>query len=790
MRAGICSIQQGLTPEAAGIVKQALTLARRRGHAQVTPLHVASTMLATSGGLFQLACLQSHSHPLQSKALELCFNVSLNRLPAASAFLSGPPHRSSTYPSLSNALVAAFKRAQTHQRRGSVDNQQQPFLAVKIEAEQLVISILDDPSVSRVMREAGFSSTYVKNRVEQAVSTGGNNSKPQPMKSLSNLGHQHKQQQQFKIPKLPPVDHYSVSFEDVKAVLNTMGGNSRRNIVVTGECIDTSEAVVRAVMDNIERGLVPMELRSARFVSLPLFSLCSLSKEEIDMKIMELRCNYLKNSSSSSKGVVLYVGDLNLVAEFWSNYGEQSRYMSSSLYYRSMEYIIMEIKRLVRENSEAGKLWVLGIASFPTYMKCKAGHPSLETMWELFPLTVPVGSLSLSLNLDSELEASRSKVSRSNYEGNFQKSDSSTPTSIPASSLPPWLKQCKEDIAAAEARSNDSTNAATEEKVFTFFDIFKPNKRSPHQTPDSSTLSTSFRLNDTKPDLQSNPNSSPNSASSSEASDDREDGLESFKKFNGENLKILCSSLEQKVPQQKQIIPEIATAVLECRSGMKRRKLSICSNRTEKREDTWLLFSGSDSQGKENVARELARAVFGSSQTSFVAINKLPIASTTESVSSSSGDYHHHHKEESSNDCSDDDLGRELKHFGLALNENPHRVFFFEDFRRTAWRRFEKAIRTGRAKLPGGETVPLKDAIVILSSNHLESSSAPPRRKRKRGDQGHFLSLDLNMAIEGEAEDSGDDLDDDYEDSIDQQRNAIAELVDRRIVFSVHDLCQ
>lgn len=32
-------------------------------------------------------------------------------------------------------------------------------LAIKIELKQLIVSILDDPSVSRVMREASFSST-------------------------------------------------------------------------------------------------------------------------------------------------------------------------------------------------------------------------------------------------------------------------------------------------------------------------------------------------------------------------------------------------------------------------------------------------------------------------------------------------------------------------------------------------------------------------------------------------------------------------------------------------------
>ncbi|CAN1140081.1 Protein SMAX1-LIKE 3 [Linum perenne] len=872
MRAGICSIQQGLTPEAASTVKQAIGLARRRGHAQVTPLHVASAMLASSGGLFRRACIQAHSHPLQCKALELCFNVALNRLPASTstaALLGGPPHHnhhhhSSVYPSLSNALVAAFKRAQAHQRRGSVDSQQQPILAVKIEAEQLVISILDDPSVSRVMREAGFSSPHIKSRVEQAVNTSSNNhnnsntnttatsspldavrsssspggNKPQLMMSLPNFGHH-----QFLIPKLPPMDHYNVRNEDVTVVLNTMA-SKKRNIVVTGECIDTSEAVVRAVMDNIERGLVPTELRSAQFTSLPLFSLCSLSKEEIDRKLMELRCNFLRSSSSpssSSKGVVLYLGDLKWVAEFWSNYGEQTRYMSSSLYYSSMEYIIMEIKRLVRDNCE-GKLWVVGIASFQTYMKCKAGHPSLESMWELFPFTVPVGSLSLSLNHDSELEVSRSKTSargtnnwptlesaggiprghfsttttvaahvkfngesRSNYGGgNVHKREPTRPTSISASTLPSWLQQCKEETEAAERESV----SADEEKVFTFFDIFEPKKRFPHQkswnnicesrnqSPDDRSTATTFRLIDTKPDLLSNPNSSPNSASSSEASDDREDdGLECFKEFNGENLNILCNALEQKVPHQKEIIPEIATAVLECRSGMKRRKLNNVirsSNISEKREETWLLFSGDDSQGKENTARELARVVYGSSHTSFVPIKNLSFSSRTEGVSNSNDD--------------NESGGAYLEQFAQALNENPHRVFLIEDFQRTGCRYtkkgIEKAIRTGMARLPCGESVPLMDAIVILSCKSFNHSEIPspssPSKKRKRGDEnndggdhhGVILSLDLNIAIGGNDEDMIGESDEyeDEEESIgdDPHGNRIEELVDRSVDFKFH----
>lgn len=166
MRLRICSTQlQGLTQETETLVKQAINLATRRGHSQVTPLHLATIMLSNPTSLLHKACLQCHSHPLQFKALEICFNVSLNRLPGST--ISSPQYSS---PSLSNSLIATFKRAQGHQRRAtSIESQQQSILALKIEVQQLIISILDDPCISRVMREAGFSSTFVKTKVEQAL---------------------------------------------------------------------------------------------------------------------------------------------------------------------------------------------------------------------------------------------------------------------------------------------------------------------------------------------------------------------------------------------------------------------------------------------------------------------------------------------------------------------------------------------------------------------------------------------------------------------------------------------
>lgn len=167
MRSGAAAVQNTLTLPAQQVLTRAINNAHGRGHAQVQPLHVAFVLLAHEDPLLRQACADTHSqasHGLQQcRALELCFNVALERLPQSSS-------SSTVHPlGLSNALVAALKRAQTHQKRGCPDQQQPPLLTVKVEIEQLIISILEDPSVSRVMKEAGFQSQKVKTNLENAI---------------------------------------------------------------------------------------------------------------------------------------------------------------------------------------------------------------------------------------------------------------------------------------------------------------------------------------------------------------------------------------------------------------------------------------------------------------------------------------------------------------------------------------------------------------------------------------------------------------------------------------------
>ncbi|KAL9319351.1 hypothetical protein ACSQ67_015868 [Phaseolus vulgaris] len=847
MRTGSCAVQQGLTPEAATIVKQAVTLAKRRGHAQVTPLHVAHTMLSITNGLLRTACLQSHSHPLQCKALELCFNVALNRLPASTAsspMLQGSHHHHShACPSISNALVAAFKRAQAHQRRGSIENQQQPLLAVKIELEQLIISILDDPSVSRVMREAGFSSTQVKSNVEQAVSleicsqNNGSDNSNAKAKEESSSGEKEKEKEKGLV--LDPIRG-----EDVASVIENLGSERKRSVVIVGECVSSLESVVRGVMEKVDKGDGGESLRGVKFLPLSLSSFGSVSRVEVEEKVEEIR--RVVKGSEDGKGYVLYLGDLKWVLDYRGG-GSQGRGC-----YCGVEHMVMEIGKLVSEVEEnGGRFWLMAVATFQAYMRCKIGQPSLETLWDLHPITVPAGTLRLSLITDSGQQnepinkkadnrtswlllegvgddekqqpcfaepSTKNETEIRSFQSSTCNSDSSTST------LPAWLQQYKNENKGITY--NDQNCVPVGELCKKWNSMCSSIQKQPYScdktltlssvSPSSSTSGFSYEQQHSNQEWQgaspkdslnnhhfwisnngcSNPNEptlrvyipeskdatttqpfsspNPNSASSSDVME--VEHVSRFKEFNSENMKTLCNALEKKVTWQKDIIPDIATTVLQCRSGTVRRK-GKARNGEELKEDTWLVFQGVDVEAKEKITRELARLVFGS-RNEVVSIALSSFASTR---ADSSEDYSRKKRWREERSCS------YIERFAEAVMKNPHRVFVVEDIEQADYCSqlgFKRAMERGRVKDSNGEEIALCDAIIILSCESFCSRSrtcSPSVKQRSFTEEEHngdIGALDLNISIDDENE-----VEDRSVDEI-----GLLEFVDRKIMFNFQEL--
>uniref|UniRef100_A0A7N0RCJ6 Clp R domain-containing protein n=1 Tax=Kalanchoe fedtschenkoi TaxID=63787 RepID=A0A7N0RCJ6_KALFE len=813
MRIGICSIQQSLTPEATNLVKLAISLARRRGHAQVTPLHVASAMLASPTSLLRTACLHSHSHPLQLKALELCFNVALNRLPSStSSPLLGPQTMSAYYPSLSNALVAAFKRAQTHQRRGCVENQQQPILALKIEIEQLVISILDDPSVSRVMREAGFSSPHVKVNVEQVVSMDFcaqnlkevRSSKPYNNVSTKyNASSSSQYEATSKIRQIRQINQFEN--DDVMSVVHTLMNKKAKSIAIVGETLAVAEAVAHGVMSKIETGEVDGILRYMQFTSLfNLSTLRNLSKQDVEQRLMELR-RVIKGYGG--RGMALYLGDIKWVAEIWSSYAcdEHKR----NYLYNPVEHIVIELRKLIFGlGDNSGKVWLMGSASSRTYMKCKLGHPSLESFLELHPIKVPICSLDLSLKIESDCLFDQSKARWYEAETSLKpiKEDSTRLTTGSMSSkLPSWLQRCKDEFECKPMKSPLLKKIRITEKdlMLSMSTPCSPTSVSSSDQPNQTHLSWPAACESkgspeenqslvaennvdpsmemfmteisSKPDLLSNPNSSPNSATSSEADmcDMDEDQLPKFKELNDENIKMLCYALEKNAPCQKEAVLEIATTVLRCRSRAMKR-IGTGSDRNQKfKEETWMYFVGDDHEGMENVAKDLAQAVFGSLN-NFV---KMGSPQSSENMSALT-----QKRKRGENEV--EDATNFLNIFGKAVYENPHCVFYVEgldQFDGSTQKGLEMVIGSGNVELENGEMVHLEDAIVIFSCDHpVAACSSKPNKKADEEEEEKVVldggSLDLNVAAV-----TGDE-------QVISVSNGIVETVDRVIVFKSNEL--
>ncbi|CAN8301514.1 unnamed protein product [Cochlearia groenlandica] len=386
MRAGLSTIQQTLTPDAATVLNQSISEASRRNHGQTTPLHVAATLLASPTGFLRRACIRSHpnsSHPLQCRALELCFSVALERLPTSAAATTA---NQANDPPISNALMAALKRAQAHQRRGCPEQQQQPLLAVKVELEQLIISILDDPSVSRVMREASFSSPAVKATIEQTLTNSPTN--PAPISSVGinfRPGGAPMTRNSYLNPRLQQNasaqsgESNNNKNDDVERVVDILGRAKKKNPVLVG---DTEPGrVIIEILKRIESGEI-VSLKNSKIVRLDEIESDKASRiGELD-GIIETRLN---SKPDLTGGVILDLGDLKWLVEQSS--ATQPPITQAVEVGRSA---VAELRRLTEKFK--GRLWLIGTATCETFLRCQVYHPSMETDLDLQAVSVAAKS--------------------------------------------------------------------------------------------------------------------------------------------------------------------------------------------------------------------------------------------------------------------------------------------------------------------------------------------------------------------------------------------------------------
>ncbi|XP_047323236.1 protein SUPPRESSOR OF MAX2 1 [Impatiens glandulifera] len=622
MKTGLIStIQQTLTQEAASVLNRSIAEAGRRNHGQTTPLHVAATLLDSPTGLLRQACMTSHpnsSHPLQCRALDLCFRVALERLPTAGQKVSDTP--------LSNALTAALKRAQAHQRRGCPENQQQPLLAIKVELEQLIISILDDPSVSKVMREARFSSPAVKAVIEQSISSQsqsetifpnsspiGNRFRPAPFVIGPSPATTARNQNLYISPRLQQRKNSWQSGEhrtdETRNVTEIMMRRKKRNPILVGE--SEPAAVLKEVLRRIENGEAGEGLlKNAEVIHL---------ENQIPRKINELGGLIESRIGNSNKrGIVLDLGDLKWLVEqpvseiAKATVAEMGKILSS----------------LVEDDGGGGGIWLIGTASCETYLRCQVYHTSMEKDWDLqaVPITsrsplsgiIPMSGtndsihnpyvnplISMKTSPPMPLINTRTRccpICTNNYEQDLAKlmlvsSETKTETKRPPL-LPRWLQNAKTDSQQMEDDHSKVFKTESQELHKKWVDTCFLIHPSFHQNPQPRLQTLQLSTN---PEAPASPvrtdlvlgREKPNRDCVKDllgCVSKGEDTTDTFKK--------LLKGLTEKSWWQKEAASALATAITRTRGCLTK-------------GDVWLLFAGPDKVSKTKMASVLAQQIYG-----------------------------------------------------------------------------------------------------------------------------------------------------------------------------------
>ncbi|XP_051140622.1 protein SUPPRESSOR OF MAX2 1-like [Andrographis paniculata] len=651
--AGLAAIQHTLSPEAAGVVNQSIAEAGRRNHGQTTPLHVAATLLASPSGFLRQACIRSHpnsSHPLQCRALELCFSVALERLATAAQNMPEPP--AGAEPPLSNALMAALKRAQANQRRGCPEPpppQPPPqLLAVKVELDQLIISILDDPSVSRVMREAGFSSPAVKATVEQLSIAG----KPSNANTTSFLlNHCAANTTPFWLQKRNlKLD------EELERVLEIMSRAKKRNPILVGSS-DQSEAVVKSLIKRIENKELGI------FQNAKVITIGKCSYKELGTKIEDM----INNGGT----VVLDLGDLKWLVD-------PPEIQSPAA---------AELSKLLAKFSGIGagednSLWFIGIASSETYLRCQVYHSSMETDWDLqavpmssrwplsgmFPrvsMDPPTTALGQSWHMLSDFGRNIELCSqcREDYEKDLAKLMAVENSFCEAtqSTLPPWMQDTKPKNDHRSQRNDGAVLSKKKDQELrrkwkdTCLHLHPNFHQKVHRSPspmmfmatsyDSNSIAGLMSLQPTLPAMKPfgqlntdqtsrgilRRDSPPQSPVRTDLVLGRKEGERLSKKVTEDLLGCICSDVWTKsndklvaafdIDVYKKLLKDLtayawwqAEAASAVASIISRRKLGDSKRRgAGTRGDLWLLFVGPDRAAKKKMASVVGEHVSGTS---------------------------------------------------------------------------------------------------------------------------------------------------------------------------------
>ncbi|WCJ20204.1 Chaperone protein ClpB [Euphorbia peplus] len=265
-------------------------LAMSRGHAQLTPLHLAVALITDPSGIFSQAICNAGGEGA-SKSVQIVFNNAMQKLPSQS-----PAPDQFTF---SISLTVLIVRAQASQKsRGDSG------LAV----DQLILGLLVDSQIGDLLKEAGIVTERVRFEVEKLRGNEGTRVKSATRDSTFQALETYGRDLVKQAGKLDPVIGRD---EEIRRVVRILSRRTKNNPVLIGEPGVGKTAVVEGIAQRIVRGDVPANLSDVRVIALDMGALVAGSKYRGDFE-KRLK-SILKEVEEAEGKIILFIDEIHLV---------------------------------------------------------------------------------------------------------------------------------------------------------------------------------------------------------------------------------------------------------------------------------------------------------------------------------------------------------------------------------------------------------------------------------------------------------------------------------------------
>ncbi|KAF7833770.1 protein SMAX1-LIKE 7 [Senna tora] len=287
--------------------------------------------------------------------------------------------------------MAAIKRSQANQRRHpesfhlfQMHNQQnhQTASLLKVELKHFVLSILDDPIVSRVFGEVGFRSCDVKLALLQPPvvqqPSRFSRSRLQPVFLCNLTGSDTGRPGSNFNFKYPFLGNSGFMDENCRRIGEVLVRKTKRNPILIGVY---ARNAIRNFMESVlqkgdQEGVMPAGIAGLTVTSIEKEISEVLGEEGGSEEKMGLKLKELSRSFEQCSGPGIAV-----------NFGELEGFVREGVPCRAASFVVSQLTRLLEVHGE--KIWVMGVAgTSETYAKFLALFPNVEKDWDLHLLTM------------------------------------------------------------------------------------------------------------------------------------------------------------------------------------------------------------------------------------------------------------------------------------------------------------------------------------------------------------------------------------------------------------------